>query len=39
VGTDRIVENLAAARQRVFEIAPEQETLESFYLSLMRKGD
>jgi ABC-2 type transport system ATP-binding protein len=37
VGTDQIVENLVAAGQRVFEIAPEQETLENFYLSLMQK--
>ncbi|MGA2177307.1 MAG: ABC transporter ATP-binding protein [Verrucomicrobiota bacterium] len=37
VGTDQIVEKLVAARQPVFEIAPEQETLESFYLSLMQK--
>ncbi len=39
VGTDQIVEKLVAARQPVFEIAPEQETLESFYLSLMQKPD
>jgi ABC-2 type transport system ATP-binding protein len=39
VGTEQIVEKLVAARQPVFEIAPEQETLESFYLSLMQKPD
>jgi ABC-2 type transport system ATP-binding protein len=37
VGTDRIVERLVARQQQVFEIAPEVETLESFYLSLMQK--
>ncbi len=37
VGTDKIVERLVERRQRVFEIAPEEETLESFYLALMKK--
>jgi ABC-2 type transport system ATP-binding protein len=37
IGTDRIVERLVARQQPVFEIAPEEETLENFYLSLMRK--
>lgn len=37
IGTDRIVERLVARQQPVFEIAPEKDTLESFYLSLMRK--
>ena len=34
---DQIVEQLVERRQPVFEIAPEAETLENFYLSLMRK--
>ena len=37
VGTDRIVARLVARQEPVFEIAPQQETLEEFYLSLMRK--
>jgi len=37
VGTDQIVARLVARQQAVFEIAPEEETLENFYLSLMRK--
>jgi ABC-2 type transport system ATP-binding protein len=37
IGTDRIVERLVARQQAVFEIAAEEDTLESFYLSLMRK--
>jgi ABC-2 type transport system ATP-binding protein len=37
IGTDQIVERLVARRQAVFEIAPVEETLEDFYLSLMRK--
>jgi len=37
VGTDKVVERLVERRQRVFEIAPEEETLESFYLALMKK--
>jgi ABC-2 type transport system ATP-binding protein len=37
VGTDRIVERLVARKQAVFEIAPEKETLEDFYLALMKK--
>jgi len=37
VGAERIVERLVARQQPVFEIAPEEATLENFYLSLMRK--
>jgi ABC-2 type transport system ATP-binding protein len=37
IGTDQIVARLVARQEAVFEIAPEQETLENFYLSLMRK--
>jgi ABC-2 type transport system ATP-binding protein len=37
VGTDQIVERLVERKQSVFEIALEEETLENFYLSLMRK--
>jgi ABC-2 type transport system ATP-binding protein len=37
VGTNQIVDCLVARRQPVFEIAPEEETLENFYLALMRK--
>jgi ABC-2 type transport system ATP-binding protein len=37
VGTDQVVERLVERRQPVFEIAPEEETLESFYLALMKK--
>ena len=37
IGTDQIVARLVARQQPVFEIAPEEETLEDFYLSLMRK--
>lgn len=36
VGTDEIVRRLVSWQIPVFEIAREQETLESFYLSLMR---
>jgi ABC-2 type transport system ATP-binding protein len=37
VGTDQVVERLVQRRQPVFEIAPEEESLENFYLSLMKK--
>jgi ABC-type uncharacterized transport system ATPase subunit len=37
IGTDQIVARLVARQQSVFEIAPQEETLEDFYLSLMRK--
>jgi ABC-2 type transport system ATP-binding protein len=37
IGTDRIVERLVTRKQAVFEIAPEKETLEDFYLTLMKK--
>jgi ABC-2 type transport system ATP-binding protein len=36
VGTDEIVRCLVAQNISVFEIAPQQETLEDFYLSLMK---
>ena len=39
VGTDAIVRELVAAGIAVFEIAPEAQTLEGFYLSLMRGDD
>jgi ABC-2 type transport system ATP-binding protein len=35
VGTDRIVQLLVERGLSVFEIAPQEQTLESFYLSLM----
>src|SRR5580658_3188312 len=37
VGADQVVECLVERRQPVFEIAPEEETLEDFYLALMKK--
>jgi ABC-2 type transport system ATP-binding protein len=37
ITADKIVERLVAGRQAVFEIGPVEETLENFYLSLMRK--
>lgn len=37
IGADQIVERLVAGGQRVFEIAPQEESLEDFYLSLMKK--
>jgi ABC-2 type transport system ATP-binding protein len=37
VGTDQLVERLVERGQRVLEIAPEEETLENFYLALMKK--
>jgi ABC-2 type transport system ATP-binding protein len=37
VGADQVVECLVEKHQRVFEIAPEEETLEGFYLALMKK--
>ncbi len=37
VGTDQVVERLVERGQRVLEIAPEEETLENFYLALMKK--
>jgi len=37
VGTNQIVERLVERRQPVFEIAVEEETLENFYLTLMKK--
>ena len=37
VGTNQIVERLVERRQPVFEIAVEEETLENFYLELMKK--
>jgi len=35
VGTDQVVRRLVECGQAVYEIAPVEETLESFYLSLM----
>jgi hypothetical protein len=37
VGTDRVVRCMVERGLPVYEIAPEEETLESFYLSLMRE--
>ncbi len=37
VATNQIVERLVERKHAVFEIAPEEETLESFYLGLMKK--
>jgi ABC-2 type transport system ATP-binding protein len=37
VGTDQVVERLVERRQPVYEIAPVEETLEDFYLTLMKK--
>jgi ABC-2 type transport system ATP-binding protein len=37
VGANQVVERLVERRQPVFEIAPEEETLEGFYLALMKK--
>jgi ABC-2 type transport system ATP-binding protein len=37
VGADRIVARLVAGGQAVFEIAPHEDSLEDFYLSLMKK--
>lgn len=39
VETDRIVRLLVEQGMPVFEIAPEEETLESFYLALMKGGE
>jgi ABC-2 type transport system ATP-binding protein len=36
VGTHQIVELLVAKRQPVYEIAPQEQTLETFYLELMQ---
>ena len=38
VGTDRVVKHLVEQGMAVFEIGPEEETLESFYLRLMSDG-
>ncbi len=38
VGTDRIVKRLVEAGMPVFEIVQEEETLEGFYLSLMKES-
>jgi ABC-2 type transport system ATP-binding protein len=38
VGTDEVVRLLVAEKISVFEIAPHQETLEDFYLTLMNKN-
>lgn len=37
VGTNQIVERLVQCHMPVYEIAPEEQTLEDFYLSLMKK--
>ena len=37
VGTHQVVERLVERRRPVYEIAPEQDTLEDFYLTLMKK--
>jgi ABC-2 type transport system ATP-binding protein len=37
VGTDRVVRRLVEQGVAVFEIAPHEQTLEDFYLELMRK--
>jgi ABC-2 type transport system ATP-binding protein len=37
VGTNQVVERLVERRQPVFEIALVEETLEEFYLALMKK--
>jgi ABC-2 type transport system ATP-binding protein len=37
VGTDRVVAHLVGAGMPVYEIAVEEQTLEHFYLTLMRK--
>ena len=38
VGTDRVTRHLVEQGMAVFEIAVEEETLEGFYLSLMKRG-
>ncbi len=38
IGTDRVVKLLVERGQSVYEIAREQETLESFYLRLMKEN-
>jgi len=38
VGTDRVVRRLVEQGMPVFEVAPEEETLEDFYLTLMKGG-
>ena len=38
IGTDRVVRRLVEQGMPVFEVAPEEETLESFYLALMKRG-
>jgi ABC-2 type transport system ATP-binding protein len=38
VGTDEVVRFLVAEKVSIFEIAPHQETLEDFYLLLMKKN-
>jgi ABC-2 type transport system ATP-binding protein len=37
VGASQVVERLVERRQPVFEIGPEPESLENFYLTLMKK--
>jgi ABC-2 type transport system ATP-binding protein len=38
VGTDRVVRRLVEQGMAVYEIAPHEQTLEDFYLGLMRAG-
>ena len=38
IGTDRVVRRLVEQGMPVFEVAPEEETLEDFYLTLMKGG-
>jgi ABC-2 type transport system ATP-binding protein len=38
VGSDQVVRVLVENNQPVYEIAPQEETLESFYLALMKPG-
>jgi ABC-2 type transport system ATP-binding protein len=37
VGSNQLVERLVERRQPVYEIAPEEQSLETFYLALMKK--
>jgi len=38
VGADQVVRFLVGQGMAVFEIAPEEQTLETFYLSLMKES-
>jgi hypothetical protein len=37
VGTDRVIRHLVQSDMPVFEVTPVEQTLESFYLSLMNE--